>query len=231
MTLILGATARSHIVLTADGASYVTIGDERSRSSNTLTKIFPITGKPAAVVHHGQDTLASKPIREFLEPFVAEVAGKWPKSLKNIVSDLDTFLTPYINLTMLGQAATRMICGFWIAGFDSDSNRMRLSELVFERIGDRVAHVVHQHGDLTIGGDGGQSIKRYVREPIDSELSFDRIAKRDIGYSKKLHHFLFERADLDQRAAGADWFGGHRHQLIIDFKGNRWSTPPAIPIG
>jgi hypothetical protein len=226
MTLLIAARAKSHILVTADGLSMLTSDGERAILSNTLQKIFPVDGRPLALIHHGENVIDNRPISELVFSFVRDnglIAAKCTRDVSFLLANkLDTLVT-----ATLTRVVDSKVCGFWVCGFDTDLPNPQIYELNwYKNTSTQIERKLAQHGDLLMGGDGAQFIKTYLSAPINEYLSWDRIFNSDLQYSIRLHSELFRRAELTQETGCNVLFGGHTHQLVITKEGCKWLVEP-----
>lgn len=227
MTLLLAARARNHILLTADGRCSVTNGGERRSTSDTLQKIFPVDNRSIAVVHHGENILSGQPISQVVATLLRNHADAFRtagvRELSLLIADsLDRVVSA--TLTRIRNSKN---CGFWICGVEDVLRKPQMYEVIWQKESPaEITLRINPHGDLLIGGDGAQFIKKFLQEPLTERLSWDRLFAGDLEYSLELHDELYRRANDAQKHSGMDVFGGHRHQLAVTVSGCQWIIPP-----
>lgn len=231
MTLLIGTVARSanaaksHVVITADGRCTLFDGATRTARSDAYQKIFPVPGSSVAIAHHGENIIAGKPVKEFLEEFIhrrlsSVDIGQIAASLKEY-ADEQTIAT-------LKRIALSKLVGFWVGGFGSGRSQPELHEICWKKnpLTGEIECENKKHGNLVFGGDAQCFVSQYCKQPVDGMYAWDRIPGQSVNYATKLHGKLYKLAESAQVEKQQVLFGGHKHQLILTRDGWHWSIPP-----
>ena len=227
MTLLLAARTQSSILLTADGRCIAAKRGVRTTASDTLQKIFPVKCRPLAVAHHGQNILDGQPVSELLKALYCAHSGTIstanPRQLSLLIAqNLDSV----VSRTLLHITDSKN-CGFWICGVDNMSQTFQMYEVIWHKKSPGEINLrITPHGDLLMGGNAAQPIKKFLKQPVNARLSWKQVFKRDVQYSLDLHNELYRLAEESQPEGRLNSFGGHKHQLAITFDVCNWIIPP-----
>lgn len=227
MTLLLAARARTHILLTADGRCSATSRGIRTRTSDTLQKIFPLDNRSVALVHHGENILNGQPISEVLATLYCEHGSVLCTANTRQVSLLIAHTLDGVVSATLTRIEDSKNCGFWVCGVEDAPHKPQMYEVIWHKESPtEITLRIVPHGHLLMGGEASQFIKKFLEQPVDDRLSWERLFEGDLEYSLELHDELYRRAGDAQKDGGIDVFGGHKHQLAITLAGCQWIVPP-----
>lgn len=220
MTLLIGTISKSHIVITADGLSRVNPVTGAGIDSDAFQKVFPVPGVPVTFAHHGFNILMGKPIGEFIGDYVSLHMTKISSSsVKEIAEDLRSYTTQAAQ-TVLADPTNKGVIGFWIAGFSHGRGKSELYEVCWPDDSNPRRHEI-----MVLGGDAKQFIIAYLDQPL-GPFRPNGIAQYSVAFICQYHQALYGKAKEKQTKAGHNIFGGQQHQLVIEKKGWRWTTPP-----
>jgi hypothetical protein len=224
MTLILGTLLNSYVILTADGRCIKESSSGDETIIDRYQKIFPIPNLPIAIVHHGQNVIKGRDVKEIVSDFINR---HFDGIRKNSIYDITKLLIEFVDAdakTTLETLAKKSVIGFWVAGFGYLSSRPELYETVWP---DTIEPQSRQ--GIIMGGNGQQFIHEYANQALGN-FKPQGIEKRNIRYAYRYIDKLYKTAEDEQLRHSAHIFGGHRHQLVIS-KSKReakweWTIPP-----
>lgn len=235
MTLLIGTvarastTAKSHIVLTADGRCTGTQGTKRTTLSNTYQKLYPLPGRPVAFAHHGENVIIGRPVQEALTALLEAESQRVDSSDVHGLAALlvEAFHEP--SLQTFRFVPDAKVIAFWIAGFDPSKKHPVLHEVCWERNVDtgEICLKEEDHGNLVFGGDGKRLIDQYTDRPVDGMYDWKKIPDQGIKYAQKFHAKLYRLAEEAQAKGPFELFGGHKHQIVVTQRTWEWSIPPS----
>ena len=224
MTLLIGTVSNKHIVVTSDRRCTVEEHGVVSQSDN-FQKIFPATGHPLAIVHHGENVFLAEdgspiPVGSFLSTFMPENADIFDQpSMTSMSRLLCERLEPTVVRTLMSRG--KRLVGFWIAGFARGSTKPELHEICWHKDGRRE---VKKHGNLVIGGDSQEHLPPNVRDRLDGTYHLDMLPKATIERARRYHNKLFDIAL--QKESEPRRFSDSRDQLSINKEGCHWIIQP-----
>lgn len=158
MTLLIGTASDEHVLLTADRRCNIEEYGTVLRI-DTYQKIFPIPGKPLAIVHHGENVLLDEndkktPLQEFLTTFIRDNADVFEQtSIASITKKLTDKLESTAQHTLRNRG--EMLIGFWIAGFAIGRAKPEIYETCWFKNGQKELNQCH---NLVVGGDGQEHL-------------------------------------------------------------------------
>jgi len=226
MTLILGNYSKSHLVLAADGfcGGY-------AKTAYDHQKIYPISGNPIAICHHGQNQLnwdgrIDVTESEVLGAVVESIRAQIPRlSIPDLANLLHAHLNDAVRDT-LRNLTTPDGVGFWVAGFGHRQRHPQIWE-VFWPAGGQAAVEIKALDDIAAGGSAHKLIwHRYGVEGGD--LRPTNLRSKPLPKLLGLQARVYEAA-VKEQGSGPVTFGGHQHQLIVSRTACRWKQPPANP--
>ncbi len=219
MTLLIGTFSDTHIVLTADGLCVEQDPGCPPKYLCNLQKIFPVSSLPIAILHHGQNIIGGKNIKEIISNFVVQNNESInDSSLDRISQLLFNFLDVDAKQTLNELAHIDTGIGFWVTGFGFNQKFPGIYEIWWKGQ-DNVSS--KKKDRFLLGG----SAKRFIPPSMEKKYNFD-IEKNNVKQQVRRHNELYEFAEKVQKKQTEIISGGYKHQLVISAAGCEWIVPP-----
>ncbi len=219
MTLLIGTYSDTHVVLTADGLCKDQDPGCTPKYKYNLQKIFPISNLPITILHHGQNIIGGKNIKEIISNFVAQhIDSLKDRSLDQISQLLSNFLDADAKQTLSEITHIDTGIGFWVAGFGFNQKLPRVHEIWWKGKNDASFMV---HNRLILGGSAG----KFIPLSMIKKHNID-IEKRSVKQLVRCHNELYEFAEKVQKNQTEILLGRSKHQLVISTAGYEWIIPP-----
>lgn len=216
MTLLIGTYSDTHIVLTADGLCKVGCPPEYKYN---LQKIFPLSNLPIAILHHGQNIIGGKDIKEIVGNFVVQYRDSINgSSLDRISQLLSDFLDADAKQQLSEISHIDTGIGFWVAGFGFNQKLPIVYEIWWK--GQDNASL-KEHDRLILGG----SAKKFIPPSMEKKYNID-IEKKTVEQLVRCHNEFYGFAEKVQKKQTEIILGGYKHQLVISIAGCEWIIPP-----
>jgi hypothetical protein len=217
VTLILGARARDHVVLMADGLSLLTNDSGVTVNSKTLQKLFRSEKHPFAIAHHGENRLGSLPVSKVIgdDDFQRELSKVWSDGLNQTTARVIRELDDSVAQRLKG-SKNREKFGLWLAGLWPCTDIPEIVEIFWhQHTPNRVRVEIKTLGDLSIGGSGIKFIREYLQKPFDEKFSVKKIFSSPAEYNMAFLKTLYSEALKRQKAADENIFGGKAWMALI----------------
>lgn len=226
MTLLVASQSEKHVVLTADGMSKLTKDGKARVSRLNLQKIFPVPNSSIAIIHHGENLIDGKPVTTILLKLFKDDSKFFGNPLPDVIADrIADELDSDVRAT-LSTIPDAKNCAFWICGFGRRRSKPSVIEIVWKKNNGNIEFNKQTAGDLFLGGNGQDYIRRYTKDPIDGQFHWRRLWKGTQKYHIRFHEKLWKLAEKRQNESSEIKFGGHKHRLIITPDSHSWETEP-----
>jgi hypothetical protein len=219
VTLILGTVANGttpHIVISADGISLATRGDQEFVCSGTTQKVWHFRRAKAIVAHFGLNKLWDDGTSSWIgiaggldamsETDSLQEFGTLPHRL------VETFGNRVTAALKRSNAARRF--AFWIAGVE-DSGLAIVEEVCWERSdnGDVLPPRSKRFGqkgkgEIVAAGDGLDIIRPLLSERIDGQYYPEQLVQMGVEFALEYHRRFLTAGLLEQSRQGKMVFGG-----------------------
>jgi hypothetical protein len=188
MTLLIGTISKRHIVITADGLSWVNPTTGAGIGSDTYQKVFPIPGIPIAFAHHGLNILMGKSIGEFIGDYISQYGTRISTAnIKEIAEDLRSYTAESAEI-ILADPSNKGIIGFWIAGFSPGKGKSELYEVSWPDSPDPCKHEI-----IVLDGDAKQFIITYLDQSL-GRFHPNSIWQSSVDFVCRYHQALYKKA-------------------------------------
>lgn len=232
MTLILGTLANGtspHIVISADGVSLATRGDQQYVCSGTTQKVWHFRRAKAIVAHFGLNKLwdggtsslvgVASELGAMAEADSLQRFGTLPHCL------VETFGSRVTAALKRSDSARRF--AFWIAGIE-DPGLAIIEEVCWERSDDGDVPPARSKrfgqngaGEIAAAGDGLDVIRPLLSERIDGQYYPEQLVQRDVEFALEYHRRLLIAGLLEQSRQGKMVFGGKFLTVAISKDGGK----------
>ena len=224
MTLIITAKAKSHAIVTADGRIATITDGIRTKTGDTLQKVFPLPNRGFAIAHHGENIIEGCKIKEIVEQFLNDKIKI--TTVRQIAQDFTKRYDDDIRKT-LTRISDSKLCGFLFIGFGMVINKSKIYEAFWQKqSASDIVNKIEERGDLVLSGDAKKYITKYLDDPKEKKMRQEKVIKGKIQDTQAYCDRLYKFAEDAQTKASEDIFGGHKHQLVIMKSGCEWLTPP-----
>jgi hypothetical protein len=232
VTLILGTVANGstpHVVISADGISLVTRGDQQFVGSGTTQKVWHFRRAKASVGHFGLNKLWDEGSSSWVG--IASELGAMAEadSLQGFGTLLHCLVETFGNRVTAAikrsDAARRF--AFWIAGIE-DSGLACIEEVCWERSDNGDVPPPRSKrfgqkgkGEIAAAGDGLDIIRPLLSERIDGQYYPERLVQEGVEFALEYHRRFLIAGLLEQSRQGKMVFGGKFLTVAISKDGSK----------
>ena len=227
MTLIITAKAKSHVVVTADGRCSTIKEGAYEKTSDAQQKIFPLSNRGFAIVHHGQNIIKEREIGDIIERFFNE--NSKITSIRQIAQNFADRYNDDIRETLTTIKDSKA-CGLLFIGFGTVMRKSKIYEAFWEKQSvSNIQYTMNEkenNKNIVISGDGKKYVKKYLEDSKEKALRQEKIDKGSFQDAQAYCDRLYQFAEKAQSEANEDIFGGHKHQLLVTSNSCKWLIPP-----
>lgn len=216
MTLILSTVRTGEVLVTADGRCIRRTDGKVTQIIDDYQKIFPVPDHALAFVHHGENELDGKPVKEFLQPFIRHLnAGNL--SIEQVADELRTYAHAPIRKRLRQPGHMGGGSGFWIVGWGAQAEKPYQVEVFWKVDGGSLVtwEINWKPPSIIFGGDGKQHLRKVDARAVDDE---------PIDQVREYHRGLMD--DAMKAKIEPNSVGGHVHELLITPSGCKWTIEP-----
>lgn len=235
VTLILGTVANGgtpHVVISADGISIATRGDQQYVCSGTTQKVWHFRQAKAIVAHFGLNKLWDDGTSSWVgianELGAMSEADSLPGFGTSSHCLVETFGDRITAALKRADSARRF--ALWIARIE-DSGLASIEEICWERSdsGDVSPPQSKRFGqkgkgEIAAGGDGLDIVRPLLSERIDGQYYPEQLVQRDVDFALEYHRRFLIAGLLEQSRQGKMVFGGKCLTVAISKDGGKSVT-------